>query len=55
MAEGWRPDGQPTFGVWLKASLLSGTQVTRVRIDGEVGQLGAVGTRPYYKAAGRTR
>ena len=34
MAEGRRPDGQPTCGVWPKASLLCGTQVTRVRIDG---------------------
>ena len=34
MAEGRRSDGQPTWGVWPKASLLSGTQVTRVRIYG---------------------
>ena len=34
MAEGRRPDGQPMCGVWPKASLLYGTQVTRVRIDG---------------------
>ena len=34
MAEGRRPNGQPTCGVWPKASLLCGTQVTRVRIDG---------------------
>ena len=34
MAEGRRLDGQPTCGVWPKASLLCGTQVTRVKIDG---------------------
>ena len=35
MAEGRRPNGQPTCRVWPKASLLCGTQVTTVRIDGE--------------------
>ena len=34
MAEGRRLDGQPAFGVWLNTSLLCGTQVTRVGIDG---------------------
>ena len=53
MAEGQRPDGQHTCGVWPKARLLCGTQVTRGRIDGGVGQLEAVGIRPYYQAAGR--
>ena len=37
LAEGRRPDGQPMCGVSPKASLLCGTQVTRVRIDGGVG------------------
>ena len=36
LAENRRPDGRPMWGVWLKASLLYGTQVTRVRIDGGV-------------------
>ena len=36
MAEDWRPDGQPMCAVWAKASLLCGTQVTRVRIYGGV-------------------
>ena len=34
MAEGRRPDGQPMCGFLPKASLLCGTQVTRVRING---------------------
>ena len=36
LAEGRRPNGQSTWGVWPKASLLCGTQVTRGRIDGGV-------------------
>ena len=42
MAEGRRPDGQPKCRVWPKGSLLCGSNVTRVRIDGRVGQLGTV-------------
>ena len=34
IAKGRRPDGQPMCGVWPKASLICGTHVTRVRIDG---------------------
>ena len=49
MAEGPKAQGPPTL-LWLpKATLLCGTQVTRGRIDGGVGQLWAVGIRPYYR------
>ena len=39
LADGQRPDSQPVSGVWPNASLFCGLQVTRGRIDGEVGYM----------------
>ena len=39
LAQGQRPDGQPTWGVWQKINLPCGTQVKRGRIDGGEGYM----------------